>query len=151
MTWKHFVLLAALLVALVYAGLLMGRFKPKTIEIYHTLRPAGYAMRNRRDVPAVLSFGLGGQFKLTEIKVVPLTEWQTNHGVPPVWHLVSDSNSVPVNVFSYGQRIRGMKPAVAGARPLPLETNAAYRLFVTAGKIKGQHDFKTGGSVAGPK
>jgi len=67
--------------------------------------------------------------------------------VSPVWHLISDSNSVPVKVFSYGQGIRGMKPAVAGSRAQPLETNVAYRLLVTAGKAKGQHDFEIGGSL----
>jgi hypothetical protein len=119
--------------------------------IYHTFRPRGYAMQTRRNVPATLSFGLGGRFQLTEIEVVPLTEWQTNHSVAPVWHLVSDSNSVPVNVFSYGQRIRGMQTAVAGARPLALEPHVAYRLLVTAGKIRGQHDFELGGSLPAAK
>ena len=151
MTWKHWTLIAGLVFAITYACLFAGWFKPKTIEIYHTQRPAGYAMRNRRDVPATLSFGLEGRFKLTEIKVVSLAAWQTNHGVPPVWHLVSDSNSVPVNLFSYGQRIRGMKPAVIGERPLPLEPNVPYRLFVTAGKIQGQHDFEVGGSLPAAK
>ena len=38
--------------------------------------------------------------------------------------------------------LRGLKPAVVGVRPQPLETNVTYRLFVEAGKIKGEHDFK---------
>ncbi len=151
MTWKHWTLIAALVFAVAYACLFAGWFKPKTMGIYHTLRPPGYAMQNRREVPATLSFGLDGRFRLTEIKVVSLAAWQTNHTVPPVWHLVSDSNSVPVNIFSYGQRIRGMKPAVAGARAQPLGTNVAYRLFVTAGKINGQHDFEIGGSLPAAK
>ena len=151
MTWKSLTLIAGLVFALIFACLVIGRSRPKSIEIYHTFRPAGYAMRARRDVPPTLSFGLGGRFKLTEIKVVSLAAWQTNHGVPPVWHLVSDSNSVPVNLFTYGQRIRGMKPAVVGERPLPLEPDVPYRLFVTAGKIQGQHDFELGGSLPAPK
>lgn len=117
------------------------------MDIYHTFRPRGSAMQARRNVPATLSFGLGGRFQLTEIKVVPLAAWQTNHSVAPVWHLISSSNSVPVNVFSYGQRIRGMQTAVAGARTLTLEPHVAYRLFVSAGKIQGQHDFELGGSL----
>jgi hypothetical protein len=151
MTRKHWTLAAGLVLAVVYACLFTGWFKPQTIEIYHTLRPSGRVPQTRRDAPANLSFGLAGRLKLTEIKVVPLAEWQTNQSAPPVWHLVSDSNSAPVNVFSYGQRIRGMKPAVAGRRPQPLETNVAYRLFVSAGKIKGQHDFEIGGNQPGPK
>jgi hypothetical protein len=45
-------------------------------------------------------------------------------------------------MFTYGQRLRGLKPEVAGAHALPLETNVTYRLFVTAGKAHGQHDFE---------
>jgi hypothetical protein len=49
---------------------------------------------------------------------------------------------VPVKSFFYGQFIGGMKPAIKGVRPEPLETNVTYRLFLTAGKIKGEHDFE---------
>jgi hypothetical protein len=35
-----------------------------------------------------------------------------------------------------------MRPAIKGVRPEPLETNVTYRLLVTAGKIKGEHDFE---------
>ena len=144
-------LTAGLVLAGTYACLFTGWFKPQTIEIYHTLRSSGHVAQTRRDAPATLLFGLASRLKLTEIKIVPLAEWQTNQSAPPIWHLVSDSNSVSVNVFSYGQRIRGMKPAVSGARPQPIETNIAYRLFVSAGKIKGQHDFEIGVSLPGPK
>jgi len=151
MTWKHWTLVAGLVFALVYAFLFMGRARPKTIEIYHTLRPAGYAMQSRRSVPPALSFGLSGRFAITEIKVVSLAAWQTNHDVPPVWHLVAASRPVPLNIFSYGRGVRGMKPAVAGERPLPLEPNVTYRLFVIAGKIQAQHDFEVSSPLPIPK
>ena len=54
---------------------------------------------------------------------------------------MSDSNSVPVVDFSYGDYIRGMRPAVKGATPDPLEPGVAYRLVIEAGKRKAQHDF----------
>ncbi len=149
MNKKNFILIAIVLVlAGVYVVYFTSWFRPKTIQISHTSRPA----RPARSGPAAsrLVFSLEDYYKLTEVKVVPLAEWQTDHGAPPVWHLVSDSNSVPVNVFAYGQRIRGMKPAVSGERPQPLETNVAYRLFVTAGAIKGQHDFEIGGAPTNP-
>jgi len=119
--------------------------------IYHTFRPRGNAMRSRENVPARLSFGLSGQYQLTEIKVVPLIASQTNHNVLPVWHLVSDSYSDPVSLFFYGQSIPGMRPAIAGERPEPLEPNVTYRLFVTAGTLKGQHDFQIGGGQPATK
>ena len=86
-------------------------------------------------------FGLNGAYKLTEVKVVPLDEWKTNPAALPMWHLISDSNSVPVKEFPYGVAIRGMKPAVGKEWPLPLETNETYRIFVAAGSLKGWHDF----------
>ncbi len=138
--------------AIAYAVFFMNWFKPAIIKIYHLTRPVGYAMRARRDDPAPpLTFGLEGSYQLTEVKVVVLAEWQTNRHVLPVWDLVSDSNSVPVKFFAYGQRIRGMRPALPGTRPQLLQTNVAYRLFVTAGKARGQHDFEIGGSLPGTK
>ena len=90
---------------------------------------------------AIVGFNLDHSYRLTEIKVVRLADWQTNQFTLPLWHLISDSNSVPTKRFFYGTGIRGMKPIVAKIRPEPLETNVTYRLFVTAGKVKGQHDF----------
>jgi len=89
-----------------------------------------------------LRFGLGRPLKLTEIKVVPLAEYRTNQNILPLWHLVAESNSVPVESFFYGQFIRGLKPEVPGSRSRPLTNNVVYRLIVTAGKIEGEHDFE---------
>jgi hypothetical protein len=148
MTRKSWMLIGfALALAIVYAVFFAHWFKPGTIKIYHLTRPSGYAMQTRRDGPAPpITFNLQGGYKLTEIKVVLLAEWETNQNAQPVWHLVSDSNSVPMESFVYGQHIRGMKPAVPGAQPQPLQPNVTYRLFVTAGRARGQHDFKIGGS-----
>ena len=138
----------ALALAIVYAIFFAHWFKPATIKIYHVTRPSGYAMQTRRDVPAPpITFGLEGDYKLTEIKAVCLAEWQTNHDAQPVWHLVADTDPAPVTTFVYGQHLRGMKPAVPGAQPQPLQPNVVYRLFVTAGKARGWHDFKAGGSL----
>jgi hypothetical protein len=140
-TWliAVFIVLAA-----IYVCFFTSWFKPKTIRIFDTSRhlvDRPWRNHGNQDLPYVL-FGLEGRFKLTEIKVVPLASFQTNSGTPPVWHLVSDSNSPPVQQFTYGQHIRGMKPAFSGAEPEDLETNVMYRLLLSAGRIKGQHDFK---------
>jgi hypothetical protein len=140
-TW----LIAALVVvAAIYVCFFTNWFKPKTIKIFDTSRQTMRRVRRHggdTDLPYVL-FGMEGRFKLTEVKVVPLANFQTNADTPPVWHLVSDSNSPPVQQFVYGQRIRGMKPAFSGAEPEDLQTNIMYRLLVSAGKVKGQHDFE---------
>jgi hypothetical protein len=140
----------ALALAITYA-VFFTNWKPGTIKIYHVTRPTSFAMQTRRGGSAPITFGLEGDYKLTEIKAVPLAEWQTNHGVPPVWHLVSDSDPEPVKFFVYGQPIRGLKPAVSGTQPQPLQPNVAYRLFVTAGKARGWHDFKIGGNPSETK
>jgi hypothetical protein len=104
-------------------------------------------MRMSADTGAIISFGFDHPLRLKELSVVPLLDWETNHFAQPLWHLISESNSVPVRYFVYGSRIRGMKPAVPGLDPEPLTTNVVYRLFVTAGKIHGQHDFQVGPPV----
>ena len=136
-------LLILLLVVLgaIYAIWFTDWFQPKSISIFHTSR--GLRGRNQPAGAApALIFGLGRSVKLTEIKVVPLAAFQTNPAVLPVWHIVSDSNSIPMKSFFYGQFIRGLKPAVPGSRAKPLEKSTPYRLIVVAGKIHGEHDFE---------
>jgi hypothetical protein len=147
MNKKNFMLIGLVLVlAGVYATFFTDWFRPKTILIFHTPRP----VRSARSGPAAtqLIFGLGDYYSLTEIKVVPLAALQTDKLAQPVWHLVSDEGSDDVNKFSYGEKINGMDPAVEGARPEPLQPGVTYRLFVAAGKTRGQHDFQIGGPPA---
>jgi hypothetical protein len=111
------------------------------VRIFHTNRNLRSRLQMGNAMPSMI-FGLNRQLRVTEIKVVPLTAWETNNNVLPLWHLTTTSNSLPLKTFFYGQRIGGLKPAVPGARPEPLVTNTVYRLFLTAGKIAGQHDFE---------
>lgn len=146
MTKKNWMLAGlAVGLAVVYAVYFTDWFRPKTMQIYHTIRvqPARGAGRGK-PVPAApqLLFGLSRQFALTEITVFPLAALATNRNPLPVWHLVSESNSAPVKAFFYGQNIRGLKPYVAGIKPQPLESNVTYRMVVEAGAVKGQHDFE---------
>jgi hypothetical protein len=146
MTKKNLVLvLFAIVLAAVYAIWFTDWFRPTTVKIFHTsrnLRPN--LQRDPRVGGALptLNFGINRQLRFTELKVVPLPGFETNKNVLPVWHLVSDSNSVPMKTFFYGQGIGGMRPAIKGVRAEPLQTNVTYRLLITAGKIKGQHDFE---------
>ena len=128
-------------VATVYVCFFTDWFRPKKITLFDTSRPMQH-FRGRKDLPFIM-FGITeGKLKLTEVKVVPLDSYQKNPATSPVWHLISDSNSIPVQRFVYGQRIWGMKPFVVGLVPQPLETNVTYRLFVVAGGAKGEHDFE---------
>lgn len=142
MTKKNWLLIFfAVALATTYVIYFTDWFRPKTVLIFHTSRNIRPRLKAAKSLPS-LNFGLNRQLKLTEITVVPLAAWQTNNHVLPLWHLIATSNAVPVKMFSYGDRIPGLKPAVPGARPLPLDTNIVYRLFVSAGKIEGQHDFE---------
>ena len=145
-TKQSILALVVVLLAGIYVYFFTDWFKPRTIHIFHVVRlqskgrvaPRVAAGSQNTDI---VTFGFDARYQLTEIKVVSLSEWQTNRFAQPLWHLISDSNSVPVKTFPYGIALRGMKPAVARTWPQPLETNVTYRLFVSAGSVKGQHDF----------
>ena len=102
-------------------------------------------MRGPRSEGAVLpvSFTLDGKYRLSSIKVVELSAYLTNKYVTPVWHLISKTNSAPVRGFLYGLPIPGMAPALPDSKPKNLLPNVAYRLFVEAGRAKGNQDFQT--------
>jgi hypothetical protein len=135
-----------LLILLVGGGIyyLATSFKPAKIQMVYTL----HERRVYRRVPLNnqprfdAAFGLDGAYKLTSLKVVVLGEWTTNKQAQPLWHLVSDSRSVPVRAIIYGQRIEGMRPALSGARAEMLVPNVYYRLFIEAGSREGECDFK---------
>ena len=126
-------------------------FAPTTIEIAHDIRPNSPTTGRRGtrspvtddQIANTVAFFFTAKYKLTSVKVVPLVALKTNKYAHPIWHLISDSNSVPVKSIIYGVPIRGMKPAVKGARPESLQPEVMYRLLVEAGSIKGTHDFQT--------
>lgn len=138
----YFLIAVAIVLAGVYLVFFTSLFQPKTIQIAHTSR----SLPSARTGPGAgrIFFDLGDFYSLTDIKVVPLAALQTNKLAQPVWHLVSDEGSDDIQQFSYGEVIRSMDPAVAGAQAAPLEPGVVYRLFVAAGKVKGQHDFQLG-------
>jgi len=120
---------------------------PSDIHLYHTIRPDSSALRRRtangggEETPMAVTFGMGMDYKLTSIKVIPISAIETNKYPVPIWELESASNSVPIKAFSYGEHIRGMHPSIKGAQPEPLQAKVPYRLLVVAGSKKGQHDF----------
>ena len=121
-------------------------FAGESIQIHHRSRPAraGFFRRNRptASMPTdPIFFAFDRKLKLTSLKVIPVSEIETNKYPHPIWELVSDSNSVPIAEWSYGMPIRGMRPSVKGATPDPLEPGVKYRLLLKAGKVKAQEDF----------
>jgi hypothetical protein len=138
---KNLALIGSVLVlALVYVIFFTDWFKPKIIQVSHTSRPG---MGRSAGTTASLAFGLDNEYELTEIKVVRVTDLQPGKDPQPLWHLVSDGSD-PVNHFIYGENIPGMDPSVDGSKPQPLQPGINYRLFVVAGKARGEHDFEAG-------
>jgi hypothetical protein len=75
--------------------------------------------------------------------VIAAEDLATNKHPTVLWHLVSDSNSVPVKSIVYGYPIKGMRPAVARMQPEPLSPEVEYVLQIEAGSIKAQTNFHT--------
>jgi hypothetical protein len=137
------------LILLVMGGLYVYKFtdffEPKNIQILAQVRPSRAVQPGAPGYTATypVSFAFEQKFQLTEIKVVSVEDEATNKYPHAAWHLISDSNSVPIKAIVYGQWVRGMKPKVPHGRPDPLDPDVKYRLYVAAGKYKGHIDFKT--------
>ncbi|MCX6923191.1 MAG: hypothetical protein NT154_08280 [Verrucomicrobia bacterium] len=121
-------------------------FGGEDIQIHHRSRPgrAGFVRRNRPSPSPEtdpIFFAFDRKLKLTSLKVIPVSDIETNKYPHPILHLVSKSNSIPIAEWSYGWPIPGMRPAVQGATPDPLEPDVKYRLIIEAGKLKVEHDF----------
>ena len=145
MTTKVWMLIA-LAVALGAFSLYLNKdwFAKDHIQIYDRSRPARGVFRRGAPPDSAtdpIVFGFDRALKLTSVEVVPVADLLTNKHPEPIWHLVSDSNSIPIKAFTYGMHIRGMRPAVAGVRPQPLEPDVKYRLLIQAGSFKGEHEF----------
>jgi hypothetical protein len=149
MTRKQLLLIAlAVLLGGISLYLNQDWFAKDNIQIVHRSRPArgGFFRRGKRantlQNVEPLFFSFDRKLKLTSLKVVPVQEIETNKYPHAIWDLVSDSNSVPIKDLVYGMPIGGMRPAVKGATPDPLEPGVKYRLFIEAGARKAQHDFE---------
>ena len=119
-------------------------FAANSIQLMHRSRPARGAFRRTGPDNALIdpiNFWFDRKVRLKSLKVIPVADLETNKSAPPVWFLVSDSNSVPVKEFAYGAGIKGMHPAYKGAAPDPLEPGVTYRMVVEAEKEKISHDF----------
>jgi hypothetical protein len=148
MTTKSVVLIVILvLVGGVYVWKFTDWFTSPKIQILPQIRPP---QRTRRpSTPATdpqvypVTFAFDKKYQFTEIRVVAEDDEKTNKYPHALWHLISDSNSVPTKALIYGAPLRGMKPKVPRAEPDQLEPEVTYNLYLTAGKAEGKVKFKT--------
>jgi len=123
-------------------------FAKRHIQISYRVSPWLKDARRGRvrpgsDLGVPVVFSLDSYYRLTSVKVVIASEIATNKHAHPLWELVTSSNSIPTGSFAYGERLRGMTPAVKGALPDPLEPGVTYRLLIKTRKQEAQHDFTT--------
>ena len=136
----------AVLLAASYVYFFTDWFHKKTIQIIPQIRPTHVSTIPRDpDQPPVypVSFALDGRYELTSVKVVSASDMATNKYPAPLWHLTSESNSVPVRSIVYGAAIKGMKSAIPRGRPEPLLPEVDYVLLVEAGNLKSSTNFHT--------
>ena len=143
-------LLLTVLLTGVAIYLFKDSLKTEPIHIAYSLRPAPESrqtLANRRDTPSgkrgfILSFALDQKVQLNSIQVFHLDDALTNKYPHAIWHLTSDSNSVPLKSFDYGAGVRGMRPSVKGATAEPLQPGQSYRLQVKARGEIAERDFQ---------
>lgn len=148
-----FLIVVALALGASYLYWFTDLFVPPTIQILAQVRPGKKDGTARFDDTAVypVSFAFNKKFPLTEVMVVVASEAKTSKYPRPLWHLISDSNSVPVKSLVYGgYPPKGMKPKIPKARPEPLEPELVYTLIVKSDNYSGQVDFKTKEAVKPP-
>ena len=146
-----FLSIIAVILAACYLCFFTDWFKKESIQIIPQIRPNRALVNPKnpdQDAVYPVSFAFDGKYKLTSVKVVSSSDMATNNYPVPMWHLISDSNSIPVKSIVYGYPIKGMKPAVARSRPEPLAPDVEYVLLLEAGKIKARTNFHTARAVS---
>lgn len=126
----------AILVGL-YVVYFTDLFSKPTISI--SARPRSARTANS---PGTVSFSFDRRCELTEIKVVNVAEFETNKYARAYWHMITDTKSAPLKGIMYGENVKGMKPKIPNTKPEPLEAGQKYRLFIQAGKLRGEVDFE---------
>ena len=144
-------MLIALVAALGGISLYLNRdwFAGDNIHIYHRSLPVRAGLFKRSKRPPIpenslvnpVVFGFDRKLKLTSVEVFPLSTIETNKYALPIWHLVSESNSIPTKDLTYGVPVKGMHPKVPGATPDELQPGEKYRLVIETASLKAQHDF----------
>lgn len=144
MAKKNIALVSVLIVlGAIYVFNFTSLFQKSEMEITSRLRPQMSGRRGKgAPVGNSISFFLNRKYALTSLKVVEESDFKTNKYPHAIWHLISESNSVPTKVIVYGFPVDGMKPKIEKIRPEVLQTNLSYVLMIEAGNVKGQATFK---------
>ena len=135
MTKKTLVLISvAVILGAVYVFNFTNLFQKPEIKILPQIRPPRAKSRVPAGDTAVypVTFAFDKKYAFTEIRVVAEADEKSNKFPHAVWHMISDSNSVPIKAVSYGAPLVGMKPKVPKTRAEALEPDVPYVLYVEA-------------------
>lgn len=137
-----FLIFVALILGAFYAYRFTDWFGKKEIQLKYKVFAGRSPAKDASVADPIAFYLIDKEYRLTSIKVISADEAATNKYPHAYWHLVSDSNSVPVTDFMYGGKVGGMKPKIAGLAARPLVAGGNYRIFVEAGKLKGEKNFQ---------
>src|SRR4051812_21330849 len=91
----------AVILGAIYAYRFTDWFGEKKIQIkYKVMTGRGSAISGMAD--SIAFYLIDKEYRLTSIKVISIDEALTNKYPHAFWHLISESNSVPVADFMYG-------------------------------------------------
>jgi hypothetical protein len=136
-------ILFAVILGTIYVYYFTDFFLKPVIQI--SARPRVERSSKGNEETVSVSFSFDTKCRLTEIRVVPLADFETNSYPHAAWHLISDKSSPPIKGLIYGEPIKGMKPKVPKTKAEPLHPQVKYRLLVQAGDRQGQVDFEIPG------
>lgn len=142
---SNVLIVIALILAALYVSFFTDWFRGDSIQIIVQHRPIPQKLDLKRGTdevptfPVLFAFDRG--YELTSIRVVKADEAKNQKFPTALWHLVSESNSIPTKALVYGFTPRGMHPAVDDAQPQPLSPGTEYLLEIQAGKLKGTTNF----------
>jgi hypothetical protein len=147
MTKKNtFLLVLAFLLVGFFLYLNRDWFITEKVEVTHRAGPPLRFSRfgppnDTRKAVTPLFFEFNRKLKLTSVKVIPVSDIETNKYPHPIWDLAPIYRPVATKGFEYGAEIPGMKATVSGAIPGTLEPGVKYRLLLQAGSLKVEYDF----------
>ena len=119
-------------------------FAPQVIQISHrSVSPRPWMTFRKGAKPSVnpVVFLINKDLRLNSVKVVLVSDAETNKYPHAIWDMISDSNSIPTREFIYGSPIKGLKLAIKGVGADPLQPGVNYRILVEADSTKLEHDF----------
>jgi hypothetical protein len=116
-------------------------FSKPVVEIAPRVRMSSGRRGGPPEVQVTFSFS--AKCQLNEVKVVSVADAETNKYPHALWHMISDSNSIPVKGMVYGDWIKGMKPKIPKGKAEPLEPKTKYRLVIaTRDEVVSTADFQ---------